>query len=145
MALYRFTECRWWLKSAILIQLASFAGWNLRAQYHFSSLCLWFRVAAEMISEVAAAEGREPILCSLGTAVLFWPCAKSFREPSWFSPGTAFCLFPKGKQTKRAGPWAEGVPGCSGYVGLAITQKSPTSFFSYQDLQIDQVTACSHF
>lgn len=37
------------------------------------------------------------------------------------------------------------MPGCSGYIGLAITQKSPTSFFSYQDLQIDQVTACSHF
>lgn len=99
MALYRFTECCWWLKSAVLIELAGFAGWNSWAQYHFSSLCLWFRVAAEMISEVAAAEGREPILSSLGTAVLFWPCAKSFREPSSFSPGIAFHLFPKGSES----------------------------------------------
>lgn len=87
--------------------------------------------------------GREPILSSLGTAELSWPCAKSFREPSWFFPWDSFSFVPQ-----RVTELAHELRGCQALLVLLAGlehKTSPTSFFSYQDLQIDQVTARSHF
>lgn len=123
MSLYRFTECCWWLKSAVLMELASFAGWNLWAQYHFSALCLRFHVAAEMIW----GEGTNPLFPGHSRAFLAL-CSKLSGAKLIF-PWDCFSFVPQGSQSW---PMSEGCQAVLVLLAGLEHKTSPASFFSYQ-------------